>query len=38
VPAPYCLLCAEKSPTECHRSIIAAHLARVTGAEVVHLQ
>ena len=38
VPTPYCLLCAEKRPSECHRSIIAAHVAHVTGANVVHLE
>jgi uncharacterized protein (DUF488 family) len=37
-PAPYCLLCAEKRPAECHRSIIATHVSRTTGDEVVHLE
>ena len=36
VPAPYCLLCSEKSPAECHRAIIADFLA-ARGAVVVHL-
>jgi uncharacterized protein (DUF488 family) len=37
VPAPCCLLCAEKRPEECHRRDIAEFLARRDGAEVVHL-
>jgi uncharacterized protein (DUF488 family) len=37
VPGPYCLMCAEKRPEECHRTTIAAYLARTRGVDVVHL-
>jgi Protein of unknown function, DUF488 len=33
---PYCLLCAEKDPAACHRSIIADKLVE-EGYDVVHL-
>lgn len=32
------LLCVERDPEACHRSLIAARLADVHGAEVVHLR
>lgn len=35
--APICLLCAEREPSDCHRTLIADHLARVKGVEIVHL-
>jgi uncharacterized protein (DUF488 family) len=34
---PVCLLCAEKDPERCHRSIIAEHLAG-RGFEIEHLR
>ena len=34
---PVCLLCAERAPADCHRSLIAAALAR-RGREVVHIE
>jgi uncharacterized protein (DUF488 family) len=37
IEPPYALLCAEKRPEACHRSVIADHLARTRGIEVVHL-
>ena len=37
VPAPLCLLCAEKLVSRCHRRIIAEHLAR-RGYEVEHIE
>lgn len=37
VSSPFCLMCAEKSPAECHRSLIADYLGR-KGYEVVHIQ
>jgi uncharacterized protein (DUF488 family) len=36
VPAPFCLLCAEKRVEECHRRIIAERLVS-EGHEAVHL-
>jgi uncharacterized protein (DUF488 family) len=35
-PRPYCLLCAERNPAECHRQVIAAFL-RAQGFEIVDL-
>lgn len=38
VPAPYSLLCSEKRAADCHRRLIADHLARTAGAAVAHLE
>lgn len=32
-----CLLCMEKAPSHCHRSLVAARLHAATGQEIVHL-
>lgn len=32
-----CILCYEKNPTECHRSIVAGEMRRLGGVEVEHL-
>jgi uncharacterized protein (DUF488 family) len=34
---PLCLLCFERQPEHCHRRIVAEHLARRLGCEVVDL-
>ena len=36
-PEPFCLLCAEKRAADCHRRLIAAHLAK-NGHEVHHIE
>ena len=38
IPGPYCLLCAERRATECHRLQVAEYLARHKGARVHHLE
>ncbi|MFO0893058.1 MAG: DUF488 domain-containing protein [Isosphaeraceae bacterium] len=35
---PFCLLCAEKRVADCHRSLIADHLVRSRGWDVVHIE
>src|SRR5262249_17290706 len=37
VAQPYCIMCSEKRPEDCHRSLIADFLARTQGATVEHL-
>jgi len=37
IPQPYCLLCAERRPADCHRSLIADYLA-ARGATVTHIE
>lgn len=38
LPEPLCLLCAEKSVSQCHRQQIVEYLAANKGAEVRHLE
>jgi len=37
IPTPFCLMCAEKHATECHRQFIAAYLLQ-GGCAVEHLK
>lgn len=37
IRAPYCLMCAERQATACHRQVIAAYLAE-HGFEIEHLE
>jgi uncharacterized protein (DUF488 family) len=38
LPRPFCLLCAEKRVTECHRLLIAEFLVARKDWEVVHIE
>lgn len=38
VPAPVCLLCAEKRVADCHRRHLAEYLARERGWAVTHIE
>ena len=38
IPAPMCLLCAEKRAAECHRTQVAEYAAAHMGAVVQHLE
>jgi uncharacterized protein (DUF488 family) len=38
IPAPFCLLCAEKRAAECHRQMIAEHLVASRGWDVNHIE
>ena len=38
IPGPFCLMCAEKRITGCHRLEIADYLVRMKGFEVEHLE
>lgn len=38
IPEPFCLLCAEKDVTQCHRQQVAEYLAIHNGAAVRHLE
>lgn len=35
--SPAAVMCAERDPTHCHRSLLADHLSVVHGVEVIHL-
>jgi len=37
IPGPFCLMCAEKSPSKCHRFLIAEYLVS-KGYEVEHIE
>jgi uncharacterized protein (DUF488 family) len=37
IPGDICLLCAERRPEDCHRTLIAEHLASGGGIQVQHL-
>jgi uncharacterized protein (DUF488 family) len=38
IPAPFCLLCAEKRVADCHRRMIAEHLVDSRGWQVEHIE
>jgi uncharacterized protein (DUF488 family) len=33
-----CLLCLEKSPSHCHRSMVAVRMSEMSGQQIVHLR
>lgn len=37
ISSPFCIMCAEKSPAQCHRCLIAEYLVR-KGYEVEHIE
>jgi uncharacterized protein (DUF488 family) len=37
VPGPICLLCAERRPEDCHRTLIAQYVASAADDEIEHL-
>ena len=37
IPVPFCLMCAEKNPTNCHRKFVAEYLTRI-GFQIEHLE
>jgi uncharacterized protein (DUF488 family) len=37
VPGPICLLCAERRPEDCHRTLIAEYLVSAADYEIEHL-
>ena len=38
IPAPMCLLCAERRAADCHRQVIADHLVASRGWDVHHIE
>jgi len=38
IPAPFCLLCAEKRAVDCHRQMIAEHLVASRGWDAHHIE
>jgi uncharacterized protein (DUF488 family) len=38
IPAPFCLLCAEKHAADCHRQVIADYLVNSRGWLVEHIE
>jgi uncharacterized protein (DUF488 family) len=38
IPAPFCLLCAEKRAADCHRQMIADYLVDSRGWQVEHIE
>ncbi|MBF0119670.1 MAG: DUF488 domain-containing protein [Desulfobacterales bacterium] len=38
IKEPYCLMCAEKQASGCHRKIIAEHLSQITSYQIEHIE